>query len=33
MKKDETVAELELEIKLPSKTEYVILQDEKENTK
>lgn len=33
LKKDETVAELELEIKLPSKTEYVILQDEKENTK
>ncbi|MFX0001813.1 MAG: hypothetical protein ACFE88_17005 [Candidatus Hermodarchaeota archaeon] len=33
MKKDETVAEQELEIKLPSKTQYVILQDEKENTK
>ena len=33
LKKDETVAEQELEIKLPSKTQYVILQDEKENTK
>ncbi len=33
LKKDETVAEQEFEIKLPSKTQYVILQDEKENTK
>ena len=33
MKKDETIAEQEFEIKLPSKTEYIILQDEKENTK
>ena len=33
LKKDETVAEQEFEIKLPSKTEYVILQDSKENTK
>ena len=33
LKKDETIAELELEIKLPSKTQYVILQDEKERTK
>jgi len=33
LKKDETVAEQEFEIKLPSKTQYVILQDEKEKTK
>lgn len=33
LKKDETIAEQEFEINLPSKTEYVILQDEKENTK
>ncbi len=33
MKKDETIAEQEFEINLPSKTEYVILQDDKENTK
>ena len=33
LKKDETVAEQEFEINLPSKTQYVILQDEKENTK
>lgn len=33
LKKDHTVAEQEFEIKLPSKTQYVILQDEKENTK
>ncbi|MBA7631435.1 hypothetical protein ES703_38966 [subsurface metagenome] len=33
LKKDETIAEQEFEIKLPSKTQYVILQDEKENTK
>lgn len=33
LKKDKTVAEQEFEIKLPSKTQYVILQDEKENTK
>lgn len=33
LKKDESIAEQEFEIKLPSKTQYVILQDEKENTK
>jgi hypothetical protein len=33
MKKDEAVAEQEFEINLPSKTQYVILQDEKEKTK
>jgi hypothetical protein len=33
LKKDHTVCEQEFEIKLPSKTQYVILQDEKENTK
>jgi hypothetical protein len=33
LKKDHTVAEQEFEIKLPSRTEYVILQDDKENTK
>ena len=33
LKKDHTVAKLELDIKLPSKTRYVILQDEKEKTK
>ena len=33
LKKDETIAEQEFEIKLPSKTQYVILQDEKERTK
>ncbi|NVM38264.1 MAG: hypothetical protein HWN81_21905 [Candidatus Lokiarchaeota archaeon] len=33
LKKDETVAEQDFEIKLPSKTQYVILQDEKERTK
>ena len=33
LKKDETVAEQIFEIKLPSKTEYIVLQDEKENTK
>jgi len=33
LKKDEVVAEQEFEIKLPSKTEYVILQDSKEQTK
>ena len=33
LKKDHTVAELDLEIKLPSKTKYIILQDDKENTK
>ncbi len=33
MKKDQTIAEQEFEIKLPSKTQYVILQDEKERTK
>ena len=33
LKKDQTVAEQEFEIKLPSKTDYVILQDDKEKTK
>jgi hypothetical protein len=33
LKKDKSVAEQEFEIKLPSKTQYVILQDEDENTK
>jgi len=33
LKKDHTVAEQEFDINLPSKTQYVILQDEKENTK
>lgn len=33
MKRNETIAEQEFEIKLPSKTEYVVLQDKKENTK
>ncbi|UCC19136.1 MAG: hypothetical protein JSV62_13700 [Promethearchaeota archaeon] len=33
MKRNETIAEQEYEIKLPSKTEYVVLQDPKENTK
>lgn len=33
MKKDEVIAEQTYEIKLPSKTQYVILQDEKERTK
>jgi len=33
LKKDYTVAELDLEIMLPSKTQYVILQDDKEKTK
>ncbi|MFW9942484.1 MAG: hypothetical protein ACFFFT_15705 [Candidatus Thorarchaeota archaeon] len=33
LKKDESIAEQEFEIRLPSKTQYVILQDEKENTK
>ena len=33
MKKDSTIAEQEYEIRLPQKTEYVILQDEKEKTK
>ncbi len=33
LKKDEVIAEQEFEIKLPSKTEYVILQDSKEQTK
>ena len=33
LKKDEKVAEQEFEVKLPSKTQYVILQDKKENTK
>ncbi|MHA1195233.1 MAG: hypothetical protein ACTSRH_11725 [Promethearchaeota archaeon] len=33
LKKDSTIAEEEYEIKLPQKTQYVILQDEKEQTK
>ena len=33
LKKDYTVAEQEFEIRLPQKTEYVILQDDKEKTK
>ena len=33
MKKDETIAKQEFEIKLPQKTDYVILQDEDEETK
>jgi hypothetical protein len=33
LKKDETIAEQEFNIKLPQKTDYVILQDEEENTK
>ncbi|MFX0060078.1 MAG: hypothetical protein ACFE8J_17415 [Candidatus Heimdallarchaeota archaeon] len=33
LKKDETIAEQEYEIKLPSKTQYVVLQDRDENTK
>ncbi|MFW9773495.1 MAG: hypothetical protein ACFFBY_04450 [Promethearchaeota archaeon] len=33
LKKDHTVTEQEFEIKLPFPTQYVILQDEKENTK
>ena len=33
LKKDKTIAEQAFEIKLPSKTAYIILQDEKENTK
>jgi len=33
LKKDQAVAEQEFQIKLPSKTKYIILQDEKERTK
>jgi hypothetical protein len=33
MKKDSTIAEQEYEIRLPQKTAYVILQDDKEKTK
>ena len=33
LKKDQVIAEQTFEIKLPSKTQYVILQDEKERTK
>jgi len=33
LKKDHTVCEETFDIKLPSKTQYVILQDEKEKTK
>jgi hypothetical protein len=33
MKRNDTIAEQEFEIKLPSPTQYVILQDAKENTK
>lgn len=32
-KKDEKIAEQEFDIKLPSKTQYIILQDKKEKTK
>jgi len=33
MKRNDTIAEQEYEIQLPSKTEYVVLQDKKERTK
>ena len=33
MKKDETIAEQDLEINLPQKTQYIIVQDADENTK
>ncbi len=33
LQKDSNIAKQEFEIRLPQKTEYVILQDEKENTK
>ncbi|MHA1490668.1 MAG: hypothetical protein ACTSRI_13550 [Promethearchaeota archaeon] len=33
LKKDKTIAEQAFEIKLPSKTAYIVLQDEEENTK
>ena len=33
LKKDETIASQKIEVKLPSKTEYIILQDADENTK
>ncbi|MFX1258771.1 MAG: hypothetical protein ACFFAN_13000 [Promethearchaeota archaeon] len=33
LKKDQTIGEQEIEISLPEKTKYIILQDEKENTK
>ncbi|MGQ4873505.1 MAG: hypothetical protein ACTSVV_11210 [Promethearchaeota archaeon] len=33
LKKDQTIAKEEIEIKLPSKTQYIILQDPKEQTK
>ncbi|MHA1291556.1 MAG: hypothetical protein ACTSQJ_02680 [Promethearchaeota archaeon] len=33
LKKDSTIAKQEIDIKLPSKTQYIILQDKDENTK
>ena len=33
LKKDQTIATQDIEIKLPSKTAYIILQDKDENTK
>lgn len=33
LKKDKVIAEKEFEIRMPEKTKYIILQDEKENTK
>ena len=33
LKKDETIAKQKIEVKLPSKTQYIILQDADENTK
>ena len=33
LKKDSTIAEQEFELNLPDKTKYVVLQDDKENTK
>jgi hypothetical protein len=33
LKKDQTVAEQEIEIKLPQKTQYIVVQDADENTK
>lgn len=33
LKKDQTIASQKIEVKLPSKTQYIILQDKDENTK
>ena len=33
LKKDEVIAEQEIQVNLPAKTKYIILQDEEENTK